>query len=145
MQIKLPGKINFKSWLNKLRKEPILDNIEPWTLSDQILCKNISDILERHYPGWEWLVGVDMGMIRIHSWKLSTKYGVRLRTDQIDNDYLIVKIMGGEILERYGMPRGRFDHQKYESRKVWELTQKGYVVAGDMTPSKEQKVIWTGV
>jgi hypothetical protein len=51
--------------------------------------------------------------------------------------------MGGEILERYGMPRGRFNHDVYEARKKWVLTDKGYLIDGDMAHTKEQKVIWT--
>jgi hypothetical protein len=42
--------------------------------------------LERHYPGWEWLIGVEKGCMVIHSFKLSTKHGYRLFMDKLDND-----------------------------------------------------------
>ncbi len=114
----------------------LIEHIEPNTLRDQITCKNIADTLERHYPGWEWLVGVEHGVIRVHSMKLDGQFGFTILPDQIDNDYIVVRNMGGQLLERYGMPRGPFNYEVYRQRCQWEITNKGLRVKGDRTPDK---------
>ena len=101
-------------------------------LTDMILCRNVSEVLERHYPGWCWLVGVEQGMVRIHSFKLSTLEGYRLRPEEIDNDYRRVVDAGGEILERFGMPRGRYNHEAWLSAP-WKVGRRGYGIQHDST------------
>lgn len=82
------------------------------SLNDLIACKNAGDMLERHYPGWEWSVYVADGIMQIRATKLSGEYGYVLHVDKIDNDLKRVKNAGGEILERFGMRRGGFREQE---------------------------------
>ena len=117
-------------------------NPEDINAADQLVCKNVSEVLENHFPGWEWLVGVEHGLVRIHSFKLSTLFGFRMRVDKIDNDYKCIVLAGGEILERYGMPRGRYNHSVYMERQTLMLGPKGFEIACDDTKSAPQRITY---
>jgi hypothetical protein len=80
--------------------------------NDLILAKEMADALHAHYPGHMWAVTVQgaQGVADIRNFGLSGRYGYRLRL--VDNysfsDYKARVIRaGGEILERYRVPRGQ--------------------------------------
>lgn len=82
--------------------------------NDLILAKEMADTLHRHYPGHMWAVNVqgEQGVADIRNMALSGEYGYRLRlvTNYSMSEFLErVKRAGGEILERYRLPRGRAD------------------------------------
>lgn len=90
--------------------------------STKLLCKDIATILERHYPGWLWGVGPDprQGMLNIFSMRLSGQWGFRINMrqtpmdDPVTRTPLIIKA-GGEILERFGQRRGRYNYEHYKT------------------------------
>lgn len=92
-----------------------------------LLAKRIGDTLESLYPGWLWAIEVDErgGVTTIRSLRLSGRWGWLVKTVDIQDDprlKLIVK-GAGEILERFGQPRGRYDYARWaDSQKRMGLT-----------------------
>lgn len=94
--------------------EPIL------RANDEVVAKEVADLLLTHYPGYLWAVSIDsretVGMLDIRNLSLSGKWGFRLPLKQyfdgLDTRRKIVRA-GGEMLERYRMPRGKFNPADY--------------------------------
>ena len=80
---------------------------------DHSLAKNIAEKLEDKYPGWFWAVHVMDGIVGVKSMRLSGNWGFVLHADKIDNDYKMVVMAGGEILERFRQNRGKFNDTLY--------------------------------
>lgn len=76
------------------------------------LIKRYGEALEKKYPGWLWAINPDKrgGVIYIYSLRLSGEWGYVLKTGDVENDrHEKAAIMaGGEILERYGIRRGKY-------------------------------------
>ena len=71
-------------------------------------------MLEKNYPGWLWTINPDQnaGMIYIYSLRLSGEFGYKMKIGDVQDDpnrRLAVEA-GGQILERYGMKRGKYVH-----------------------------------
>lgn len=78
-----------------------------------VLCKEIADYLVTTYPGWLWGVNPQEfgGMVNILNLTLHPVWGYRIKVSAIQNDLhnlAEAKRGAGEILERFGMPRGPF-------------------------------------
>lgn len=77
--------------------------------SSILIVKDIGAYVNKHYPGWAWMVQVnEFGhMIEIFNHHLHDKYGYRIRMEDIMNDpsRRAVHQGAGEILERFGMKR----------------------------------------
>lgn len=94
--------------------EPIL------RANDEVIAKEVADLLLRHYPGYLWAVSIDsretVGMLDIRNLSLSGKWGFRFPLkeylDGMDTRRKVVRA-GGEILERYRMPRRGFNAADY--------------------------------
>jgi|TARA_R100000049_G_C1952208_1_gene100986 hypothetical protein len=84
-----------------------------FSLKDQTLAKNVAEILEKKYPGWFWAVNVMDGVVAVKSLRLSGNWGFVIHADKIDNDYKLVVMAGGEILERFKQQRGKFNNTLY--------------------------------
>lgn len=84
---------------------------DPFKAMDQANQKWMAEVLQRHYPGHLWSTKYDgaqkMAYVSIPILMGINKFwAVNLTTDQL-TDGLLMR-MGGEILERYGLKRGRF-------------------------------------
>jgi hypothetical protein len=85
---------------------------------DMVLAKEIASTLTNHYAGWAWAVNVDgrNGVANIQNLMLHGQMGYVLKLVNIysasDFKRDVIKA-GGEILERFGANRGRFDENKY--------------------------------
>lgn len=98
------------------------------------LCKRVAAVLDRHYPGWLWAIRPDEGggIVDIFSMRIDAEWGYTLHTARLqeDVDLRSVIVAGGEILERYGMPRGPYSYEAWKSgnwrfgRLVPKLTDK---------------------
>lgn len=81
--------------------------IEMW------IAKNLGEALVKAYPGYEWSVHVDAigGVICIVNPSVSTLKGYHLHMKGDTISQLIPRALeaGGEILERYGLRRGKVD------------------------------------
>ena len=84
-----------------------------YSLNDHVLAKNVAETLEKKYPGWFWAVNVMDGVVTVKSLRLSGNWGFVIHADKIDNDYRIVVMAGGEILERFRQKRGKFNNTLY--------------------------------
>lgn len=85
---------------------------DPYKPMDQANQKWMAEVLQRHYPGHFWSTKYDgaqrMAYVSIPILMGINKFwAVNLVTDQL-TDELLVR-MGGAILERYGLKRGRFE------------------------------------
>lgn len=80
------------------------------TACDEILAKNASELLNKHYPGHLWAVNVNSdekgGVMIIKNFSVSYRYGYTLHLNKLDNKLNKVIKAGGEILERAGIVRG---------------------------------------
>jgi hypothetical protein len=77
--------------------------------STVILCKDIADLLVRHYPDWAWAVQPDEfgKVINIFNLNLHSEYGYTIRMVDIMYDPSRREAIkaGAEILKRFNMPK----------------------------------------
>lgn len=83
----------------------------------QQLCEQVAEALEEHYPGWEWIVFPQgPGCIIVQSLKMIGRWGFDLRPGRSYSASMWKReaiMAGGELLERYGMPRRGFKECMY--------------------------------
>lgn len=83
---------------------------------DDPLAKRIGEILVEAYPGHPWHVAITGGVLVIKHMKISAKMGMVLHYQKVVHDAKVLKrgivIAGGELLERAGLTRGRFEEQR---------------------------------
>lgn len=99
--------ISKKEWLSSP------EEFEGLSASLGLLAKDIAQVLLRNYGiEWRWVIQPDQmgGVITIFASKISMKYGYIIKIADIENDPHRKEAIkgGGEILERFGMPRGKF-------------------------------------
>lgn len=92
-----------------------IDSHTEHDVADIALCKEIYRILDDHYSGHLWQVGansstgvVDIKLLYPDGRHRITNLGYGLKIKSLDVPYLKKKVIraGGELLERYGLPRG---------------------------------------
>ncbi len=92
-----------------------VDDLEPHEL---VMMKNIAATLERHYPPpkgmplW-WGVEINHSVVNIFNLSLSGREGYILHVDKLSDEKVVRA--GGEILERYGVPR---DPSQYNTEMI---------------------------
>lgn len=102
--------------------QAIIDTVDPSLIVDpldQQICRTVAESLAKYYPGHDWLVEADRrkGLLDIRNLRLSGQMGCRfplagfVTASELDR---IAMRLGGEILERYNMPRQGFDQDRYE-------------------------------
>lgn len=82
------------------------------------LCKRIGAILNHHYKGHPWMIEVNFvqGMAKIGIPVLLGNWTYNIRLDEIVNDADLRSSVlrgGGELLERFGIPRNTIDVASY--------------------------------
>ncbi len=76
------------------------------------IAQHVMEVLCNYFLGWKWGVTVDEkgGVVYIFALELSGDMGYTLLYDDVYNggnyDRNMILMAGGEILERYGCPRG---------------------------------------
>lgn len=106
------------------------ESLRPWTPSDQELEQRVLEILAAHYPGWGWRVEAQSsgGVLVIRNENLASKHGfVEHLRDVVNVSDMQRRIVdaGGEFLERFNMPRGAFDPDRYMAFLVTNNVQAG--------------------
>lgn len=94
-----------------------IDIHSEYDAKDITLCKQINDILQKHYPGHPWMVGCNHKAGTIHIElpyldRLRTRfpYGYMLHINKMVRPSVVRKKTihaGGELLERYNLARGK--------------------------------------
>lgn len=89
--------------------------IDPSTLDVKGVLENVTKragaALEKKYPGWWWCLNPDewAGVFYIYSLRLSGEWGYVVKIKDIQDKPAKTAIeAGGEILERYGIRRGKY-------------------------------------
>lgn len=101
----------------------IIDTVDPTLIVDpldQQVCQQVAQSLTKYYPGHDWLVEADRrkGLLDIRNLRLSGGMGCRfplsgyVTASELDR---LAMRLGGELLERYAMPRRSFDRDAYET------------------------------
>lgn len=104
--------------------EAWVHNVEDLVLSEnlKLLVKGAADALERHYPGWLWCIRPDEGggIVDLFALRISGRLGYTLHTRNLqeDEDFKCVMRAGGELLERFGFPRGRYTADAWRRQKM---------------------------
>lgn len=81
-----------------------------------ITAQQVVDILQIAFPGWGWMASVDDGVVYIKCSNLSERWGMQLKLNSLDKHQIIM--MGGQLLERFGMPTGKVDKQALREARV---------------------------
>ncbi len=93
-----------------------VDEADPFKAADLFLTGQVADVLQRHYPGHAWLIEVSHAqgvvMLSIPLFMGRNKFVLHMTNLKSDPGLRRVVRAGGEILERYRIPRQRFglDH-----------------------------------
>lgn len=92
---------------------------DPHKEADERLCNQAMSVLQLHYAGHQWKVESDARQgilkIQIHALMGDTLHYVILldKVDGVAAFAAAVKTAGGEILERYGLPRSQMNVDKF--------------------------------
>jgi len=90
---------------------------------DQYWCQKIGTELTTLYPGhgWEVVVNIRQGICDILNRHMHANAGYRLKLSELNHIRLRrqMKAIGGEILERFGLSR-----EKFEADKILEIQKK---------------------
>lgn len=91
--------------------------------TDVNMAKQLSEVLQKHYPGHMWAVNVESrtGLITIRDLYLSGTWGYVLKIGAVYSASSLERDAvraGGEILERFRMQRAQFVAEQYADAKV---------------------------
>ena len=92
-------------------KDEILSNRD-----EMHIAKGVWDRLCKHYPGHGWHVIVERGLVRIRHMSLHADMGMTLRLTDLTPEGLEVMRAGGELLERFGIERGKVNKDKIREK-----------------------------
>lgn len=95
-------------------------------LADMALAGRIAEVLERCYPGHSWAVHADssQGIAWVKNLRLSDRFGFVLMLRDLKYQREIASNAmeaGGNLLERFGLPRGRFRQSEYDALPATRL------------------------
>lgn len=94
------------------------------TAQGEALARFMHATLDKHFHGWRWGVTVDEkgGVAHVFAMELSGDMGYTLLIDDLWNggnfDWKLILVAGGEILERFGCPRGA-KRDDWQSHVTW--------------------------
>lgn len=86
-------------------------------MADMATCKLVYETLCEQYPGHQWMVGADafagtveIKLLYLNPLKPWDRYGCRIHLASLKTAHGLRKVIryGGELLERYGLPRRGF-------------------------------------
>jgi hypothetical protein len=105
--------------------------------ADHALLMKIVMVVERHYQGWPWEITCDsrtgVALISLQPIMGVQKYVMHISYLNGDPRLDLVKEFAGQILERFGLPRGPFDAAEWvrvvESIPFYKRGRGGFVPA----------------
>jgi len=99
--------------------------LDPKTLEVSGALENVTKragaALEKKYPGWWWCLNPDEegGVFYIYALRLSGEWGYTVKIKEMQDTPDKTAIMaGGEILERYGIRRGKYKRSLLKNKMV---------------------------
>lgn len=107
--------------------QPLLDPTDPRMPDpqDMALARSAAEILCDHYPGWTWAVNAEakLGILSVFNAALTGNFpwGMRVKLGEADTPERWKRAIvnaGGELLERFGCPRGPMTESALASRKA---------------------------
>lgn len=79
-----------------------------------ILMRSVAGCLNKHYPGYMWMLNIDVrgGVVDIQNLDISSRYGYREYLSIVQEDIGLKSIIrgAGEMLERAKLDRGTYTH-----------------------------------
>lgn len=87
----------------------------PPDLQRQAICDGFSFALDKLYPGYLWQVGMQQDVVFIQNMSLNTKKAFSLPLASFDINGKVLMRVGGEILERFKMQRGKRNQADFKS------------------------------
>ena len=103
-----------------MKVSPVIFGEPGHELDEVDLAKRCADKLNQQYPGHPWAVHINSeqlgGVLEIKNFAVSFRYGYVLKLERVYQDPSLKCVVraGGEILERAGMIRGRWNGQDAE-------------------------------
>ena len=83
----------------------------------RIVAKEGMNLLQLHYPGHLWAIQINVfgRMFNIFNHALHDMWGYTIRADEVEHEPTRRRFVtaGGELLERFGLRRGRFNIDEY--------------------------------
>lgn len=83
----------------------LFDTPETASADEMIAGRNVSLQLEREFPGWNWIVVVEEGVLRFFAKEISLTMGVTWSLMNGRPHESWIRKQAGEMLERYRAPR----------------------------------------
>lgn len=117
-----------RAYTEPFRVREVMEEGDPHEQADFLLSMRIWMHLQEHYPGHPWHVEVEsrpeVGMASIYLQGFSTwGYHIRLRDLASDPGFRHVTRGGGEILERFNLPRSGLDFASFLAAQKTSLTR----------------------
>ena len=75
------------------------------TIEDLWFAAHLFDHLIREYTGYQWVVEVRGGVVKVVNDSADPYHGWTEHIEKFDNDGHHIKFIGGDILDRHGLPR----------------------------------------
>lgn len=108
----------------------------------KLLAKDGMDVLQRKYPGWQWGLQINVRgrMVNVFNLTLHDTWGYTIRASEVEHDptrhqFLVA---GGEILERFGFPRGGIDWNRVAMMKR-DARGRGIPILNDLEHAAARK------
>jgi hypothetical protein len=107
------------------------------------LAKDGMALLHKHYPGWQWAIQINEkgGMMNIFNMHLHDTLGYAIRIIEAERDpsRKIFVTAGGDILERFKMPRRGIDLARLSQMKR-DLRGRGIPHLSDLEHASAKKM-----
>jgi len=81
------------------------------------ICNSFAFVLDKLYPGYLWQVGMQQDLVFIQNMSLNKAMGERLPLCEFDVDGKTLMRLGGSILERHYMKRGKRNEADFRGLK----------------------------
>jgi len=77
------------------------------TMIDVETGQKLLKYLTEEFPGYKWVIEVRDTIVSVINETLDPNWGFRVREGLLDSEGKIIRLMAGELLERFGVVRGK--------------------------------------
>jgi len=85
------------------------------TMLDVETGQNLLKYLTEEFPGYKWVIEVRDTIVTVINETLAPDWGFRVKEGLLDNDGKTIRLMAGELLERYGVSRAAADQVELDA------------------------------